>query len=57
MKYQVKFGFIGKLMDSLMMREKFNSVLETMFQSMVKFIHGATLKRCVNSTGGDYPSG
>ncbi len=38
MQYKVKFGLIGTLLDKLMMKNKLNSTLDTVFNSMKDYI-------------------
>lgn len=38
LEYQVKFGIVGKLMDALIMRRKFDGILDDIFKGLKKYV-------------------
>ena len=37
-EYKLKYGIIGQLMDSLMMKRKFHKIIDEVFENMKKYI-------------------
>ena len=36
-EYEIKFGILGKLMDTLIMRRKFHKIIDDVFADMKRF--------------------